>query len=190
MTYSKYSISSRKQSGSALIVSLVILTAITIGAVVVMERSSGQLRMISNMQTQQQTFKTTHSPLISIRRNIRDKNLLAKAVDPVVVQYRAAELAGASKSDLAKITMDPTLSNNGAQLLQPPSSNKGIKINSNTLSIKRLPGSSGQPDPGNSVQVSNANLVFINTTAASTSRLSSTQAMEYRRLFTSTSQDN
>ncbi|WP_419813005.1 hypothetical protein [Bacterioplanoides sp.] len=173
-----------------MIVSLVILTAITIGAVVVMERSSGQLRMISNMQTQQQTFKTTHSPLISIRRNIEDRSLVVRALDPLAVQYRAASQTGATDSDLAKITMDPTSGADGTRLLNPPSLNKGITVDSNTLHIEQLPGSTGQPETGSSVHVSNSNLIFINTTTASTSRLSSTQAMAYRRFTTSTSQDN
>lgn len=190
MIFLKNTLYSRKQSGSALIISLVILTAITIGAVVVMERSSGQIRMISNMQTQQQTFKTTHSPLLSIRRNIRDQSQLANAIDPLVIRFKAAKLAGATTSDLEKITMDPTSSNNGTKLLTPPSLNKGISVDSNTLHIVKTPGDSGQPEPGSSVHVSNLNLVFINTTTASTPRLSSTQLMAYRRLFPLGSQDN
>lgn len=188
--YLKNPIAYKKQSGSVLIVSLVILTAITIGAVVVMERSSGQLRMISNMQTQQQTFKTTHSPLLSIRRNIRDRSLVVNALNPLSIQYRAAVQAGASKDELEKITMDPTSGADGTQLLTPPSLNKGITVDSNTLHLVNLPGSSGQPEAGNSVHASNSSIIFINTTTASTSRLSSTQAMAYRRFHTSTSQDN
>ncbi len=50
-----------RMQGSALVLSLVILTAITLGAMVAMQRSTLQLRMVSNMQHNQQVFDATYS---------------------------------------------------------------------------------------------------------------------------------
>lgn len=175
-----------------MIVSLVILTAITIGAIVTMERSSGQLRMISNMQTQQQVFKTAHSPLTSIRRSMRDTTNFNKAMNPLVTLARAEEQQGKSYEDIKKITIDPTSDQNGSKLIKQTSNNKGITINSNALHITHLPGNDGglKNSDGNSALIANGELRFANITSASTSRLNSTQMMEYRRLYLLTSQDN
>lgn len=50
-----------RMQGSALVLSLVILTAITLGAMVAMQRSTLQLRMVSNMQHDKQVFDATYS---------------------------------------------------------------------------------------------------------------------------------
>src|SRR5690554_6638031 len=60
------------QRGSALIISLVILTAITIGAVVAMQRSTLQVRMVGNMQHQQNVFNATLSDLSSLINHLRN----------------------------------------------------------------------------------------------------------------------
>lgn len=61
-----------KQSGSAMIVSLAILTILTLGAAISMQRSTLQVRMISNMHHKQQVTNATYSyidNMISILRN-------------------------------------------------------------------------------------------------------------------------
>lgn len=60
------------QQGSALIISLVILTAITIGAVVAMQRSTLQVRMVGNMQHQQNVFNAAQSDLSALIDQLRD----------------------------------------------------------------------------------------------------------------------
>ena len=52
-----------QEHGSALIFSLVLLTAITLGAMVAMQRSSLQLKMVSSMQHDQQVFNATYSEI-------------------------------------------------------------------------------------------------------------------------------
>lgn len=55
-----------KQQGSALLVSLVILTVITMGAMVALQRSGIQIRMVSNLQHQHELENAAMSTLNSI----------------------------------------------------------------------------------------------------------------------------
>src|SRR5690554_7982370 len=55
-----------KQQGSALLVSLVILTVITMGAMVALERSGIQIRMVRNLQHQHELENAAMSTLNSI----------------------------------------------------------------------------------------------------------------------------
>lgn len=54
------------QKGSALLISLGILTAITLGAMVAMQRSSVQIRMVSNLQHQHEVKNAALSNLNSV----------------------------------------------------------------------------------------------------------------------------
>ena len=77
-------VSVSSQRGSSLIISLVILTAITLGAVVAMQRSTLQVRMVGNMQHQQNVFNAAYSSLGSLIDQLRSptiaNSLLNKAI--------------------------------------------------------------------------------------------------------------
>lgn len=57
-----------RQHGSALIISLLILTVITVTAVVAMQRSTLQLKMVSSMQRSQAVFNSTFGYLSQAQR--------------------------------------------------------------------------------------------------------------------------
>lgn len=63
--YSKY-----RQSGSALILSLAILTALTLAASVTMQRSTLQVRMVTNMQFKQQALNAGYSHIETMLNNL------------------------------------------------------------------------------------------------------------------------
>lgn len=70
-----------QQRGSSLIISLVILTAITIGAVVAMQRSTLQVRMVGNMQHQQNIFNAAQSDLSALIDQLRSSNNAKKTLN-------------------------------------------------------------------------------------------------------------
>lgn len=70
-----------QQRGSSLIISLVILTAITIGAVVAMQRSTLQVRMVGNMQHQQNVFNAAQNDLSSLIDQLRNSNNAKKLLN-------------------------------------------------------------------------------------------------------------
>lgn len=65
---------SQQQSGSALIISLLILTVITVTAVVAMQRSTLQLKMVSSMQRSQAVFNSTFGYLSQAQRLMNDSD--------------------------------------------------------------------------------------------------------------------
>jgi Tfp pilus assembly protein PilX len=58
------------QQGSALIISLAILTILTLGASVAMQRSSLQVRMTNNLQFKQQMFNAAYSDIQTMMANL------------------------------------------------------------------------------------------------------------------------
>lgn len=94
----------RSQKGSALVFSLGILTAVTLGAVVGMQRSSLQLRMVGNLQLQQQVFNSSKDNAESVVADVTD-NKDNKAVDllnDVILAAKTAESAGRPLSSVNK----------------------------------------------------------------------------------------
>ncbi|MFT4530156.1 MAG: Tfp pilus assembly protein PilX [Gammaproteobacteria bacterium] len=71
--YSKSTNISKRENGAALIVSLIMLTAVTYLAVVSLQRSTLQVRMVGNSQLKQTSFIAASSELQTIYTDIRDK---------------------------------------------------------------------------------------------------------------------
>lgn len=122
-----FSVSS--QRGSALIISLVILTAITLGAVVAMQRSTLQVRMVGNMQHQQNVFNAAQSDLGSLIEQLRS---MGKAND-LLIQAINKEKAKANPND--KVHIEPFTSGG---LTKPPTK-KNMKNTKNELRVISLP---------------------------------------------------
>lgn len=68
----KRSLIHRHQRGSALVMGLVVLTMITVTAMVAMQRSTLQLRMVGSMQRDQQVFNATFNYLANGYFNMTD----------------------------------------------------------------------------------------------------------------------
>lgn len=115
------------QRGSALIISLVILTAITLGAVVAMQRSTLQVRMVGNMQHQQNVFNAAYSDLGSLIDQLRGtataRDILFKAIqaDNVSAGSKTNPFAGGtlSRPNYPENIKDPE---NKLRILSSPSS--------------------------------------------------------------------
>lgn len=76
----------RHQRGSALVMGLVVLTMITVTAMVAMQRSTLQLRMVGSMQRDQQVFNATFNYLSNGYFNMQDDptgtvTMLGKLID-------------------------------------------------------------------------------------------------------------
>lgn len=81
----------KKQQGSALIISLVILTAITLGAIVAMQRSTLQVRMVGSLQHQQKVFNAASSNLAGLLDELRTADQATTVLnDALQAQYNAA----------------------------------------------------------------------------------------------------
>ncbi len=129
-------ISQMQQRGSALIVSLVILTAITLGAMVAMQRSTVQIRMVSNLQHQQEISNAalgTLNYLFSQMLNdgVLQKNVLIEAE----ARYKASLIEDANGVKPAA-TFDPFIEFKGS-LARPDFKAKSISRNNTT--IQNLP---------------------------------------------------
>lgn len=113
------------QNGTTLIISLVILITITFSAVTAMQRSTLQVRMVGNMQHQQNVFNTAQNDLSSLIDQLRNSdnadNLLNKAI-------QAERQATGS-------TIDPF----GLGGLVKPSAPQNIKPSTNKLRAVSLP---------------------------------------------------
>lgn len=79
----------KKQSGSALAISLVILTAITLISITSLQRSGLQTKIVANIQHQEQLFNISHSEqefwFSALQDSISGDNLLALALKEFVV---------------------------------------------------------------------------------------------------------
>ncbi len=116
------------QRGSSLIFSLVILTAITLGAVVAMQRSTLQVRMVGNMQHQQNVFNAAQSDLSSLIDQLRNTD----NADHVLNKAIQAE------NQTAGSIINPFSQDNG---LTQPTAPKNIKKPENALRVLSLPSS-------------------------------------------------
>lgn len=83
---------SLSQQGSALLVSLVILTVITLGAIVAMQRSTLQLRMVGNMQHQQNLFNAAQNDINNMFEQFRNAAEASRILNKVVMAENAASI--------------------------------------------------------------------------------------------------
>src|SRR5690554_5658346 len=111
--------------GSALTISLVVLTAITLGAVVAMQRSTLQVRMVGKMQHQHNVFNAAQNDLGALIDQLRDleiaNELLLKAIQ--------------AENHTADSTIDPFTQSN----LSKPEPPQNVKSPVNTLRVTALP---------------------------------------------------
>ena len=94
----------KRESGSVLIYSLVILTVITITAMVAIQRSSVQLKMVNNMQHSQDVFNGTYDYLnqgvLYLQSNIGiARTALSALVDTTSEELPTIQLAEATSWD-------------------------------------------------------------------------------------------
>lgn len=131
------------QRGSALIISLVILTAITLGAIVAMQRSTLQVRMVGNMQHQQKVFNAAYSNLGGLMEQFRKESGLTVILNDAVDAYHMNPNGPginpyATAYGLTKPAIPENVSTVDNKLIafEPPSANK------NATSLKEMEGSS------------------------------------------------
>lgn len=159
-----FSISS--QRGSSLLFSLVILTAITLGAVVAMQRSTLQVRMVGNMQHQQNIFNAAYSNLGSLIDQLRNMNtandLLFEAVQ--------------AENNTPGSTIDPFALGRLYMPIQP----QNVKRPTNALRVISLP--SGAPNSLKSTEGSSGGTLvpyyFANTVNAQDTNNNAQSAQE------------
>ena len=125
-----------KQQGSALLVSLVILTVITMGAMVALQRSGIQIRMVSNLQHQHELENAAMSTLNSIYTQMLNdtdaqRNILVKTDN----QFTKAEQDSSVDPQLNVFT---EFSND---LTKPTFTAKSVKTV--TANIQKLPSPDG-----------------------------------------------
>lgn len=82
------------QRGSALLISLVILTAITLGAIIAMQRSTLQMRMVGNMQHQQNLFNAAQNNLNSMLEQFRAANKAGSILYTLIEKENASMAQG------------------------------------------------------------------------------------------------
>ena len=128
----------KQQRGSALIVSLVILTVITLGAMVAMQRSSVQIRMVSNLQHQQEISNAALGTLNYLftqmmTNSALQKNLLIEAE----ARYKDTLVASANGVQLQP-TFDP-FAEFSDTLTQPDFKAKSVKLSSTTMQSLPVP---------------------------------------------------
>ncbi|MCD8523284.1 MAG: hypothetical protein LRY66_13250 [Saccharospirillaceae bacterium] len=126
-----------QQRGSSLVFSLVILTAITLGAVVAMQRSTLQLRMIGNMQHQQTIFNDTMGNLNTLLNGLRNGNI-ANQILGDMINTENTSIANGNPPGTAQL--NPYLYN----LLPQPPQNAGTAATTNNIRMLYLPGNAPQ----------------------------------------------
>lgn len=172
-----------RQQGSALVISLVILTSITMGAVIAMQRSSGQLRMVNSMHSQQEVFHAAHTPFRQIRQSLGE-SLLIDWIEPLYKKEIAAVAAGKA---VGSIVENPATTINNVQLLVPPARANRVATVTNQAKIVKLPKSNGSSNlraaSGSSAKLANSRLIFENRTVASAGNITSSQRVYYFRVI-------
>lgn len=92
---------SGKQNGSALIISLVILTLLTLGASVAMQRSSLQVKMTTNMQFKQQMFNAAYSSIEAMMANLGAGDGATDALGTLISDQQESINGGGSTGDVS-----------------------------------------------------------------------------------------
>lgn len=124
--------------GSALIISLVILTAITLGAMVAMQRSTVQIRMIGNLQQQQSMFNAAYSNISNLFTGLRNGNTSNRILGHMIDQENQWIANGSVPN--AKPIVNPYDRNLFNGLLNPPAHNPTVGGTLNEIRVAQLPG--------------------------------------------------
>lgn len=122
-----------QERGSALVISLVVLTAITMGAMVAMQRSTLQTRMIGNMQHQQAIFNATYSNINHFYQNLERPQVATRILGDIITK----ELALDVNTPIGSIKSQP-YSNDYQHLIAPPPMSKGVARVDNELRMLRM----------------------------------------------------
>ncbi|WP_430461673.1 pilus assembly PilX family protein [Thalassolituus sp. LLYu03] len=132
-----------KQNGSALIVGLVILTAITMGAMVAMQRSGVQIRMVSNLQHEQELSNAAMSTLNYLYDKMESNGTLQNAIlTKAETLYRESLTPDPATGESSSPSFDP-FSTYPNSLTVPEFEAKSIARNGITAEIQSLPSPSG-----------------------------------------------
>jgi|GEM_PF-1215588 len=130
----------KDQRGSALLISLVVLTAITLVALVAMQRSSTQIRMISNLQHQHEVSNAALGTLNYVFDRMRDNSALQNGMlNQAKSIYRDALDNDQINEEQTNIPSFNPFQEFGTQLTQPSFSSKIIPTSGLTTSFKALP---------------------------------------------------
>ncbi|MFK4751386.1 pilus assembly PilX family protein [Oceanobacter antarcticus] len=91
-----------RQRGSTLLISLGVLTAITVGATVAMQQSTTQVRMVTNMNVEKQTFAASYSHLTRAVKNLGNSSgaLLTDLITRQNASIAAQKAAGIDDADI------------------------------------------------------------------------------------------
>lgn len=122
-----------QQRGSALVISLVVLTAITMGAMVAMQRSTLQTRMIGNMQHQQAIFNATYSNINFFYQNLERPQVATRILGDIINQELALP-EGTVIGSVAILPYDRAYES----LIRPPAMGAGVARVDNELRMLRM----------------------------------------------------
>lgn len=120
------------QQGSSLVISLVILTAITLGAMVAMQRSTVQLRMIGNMQHQQMLFNAAYNDINTLFEGLRTPSTATTILYNIIQEENASLIAGNAEG---AVSINPY----SLGLLNNPPTLKTVGSTTNRLRVLSLP---------------------------------------------------
>lgn len=137
---------SLRQKGSSLVFSLVVLTAITLGAMVAMQRSTLQLRMIGNQQQQQQVFQAAFSNIERVYANLLSTATANTVLSYLLTKDKEYQNSGHAEGDYQMTVYD-------VFKWAEPNYSKGVSVTNNVrvlqsndstsaYDLKRSPGSS------------------------------------------------
>lgn len=121
-----------QQRGSSLIFSLVVLSAITLGAMVAMQRSTVQLRMIGNMQHQQALFNAAYSDINTMLEGLRSYSTASTILNSIILDEKASLAAG---NPIGTVRKDPYR----YSVLNQPPLGKTVGSTTNVLRMLQLP---------------------------------------------------
>lgn len=122
-----------QQRGSALVISLVVLTAITMGAMVAMQRSTLQTRMIGNMQHQQAIFNATYSNINHFYMNLERPQVATRILGDIINH----ELALPEGTAIGSVMLRP-YDRAYQDLITPPPMSRGVARVDNELRMLRM----------------------------------------------------
>ncbi len=135
------------QRGSALILSLVILTAITLGALVAMERSSLQLKMVNNLQHSQDVENSVKGTLTYIYDILERNAPIQKAfIEAVNIAESNAVQGGAELGETRFPAFNISAVGGTSPLLTAPVFNSPVLDSQPVTSIRSIPTPLGYDD--------------------------------------------
>ncbi|MDO6681260.1 hypothetical protein Q4551_03075 [Oceanobacter sp. 5_MG-2023] len=181
-----------RQRGSTLLVSLGVLTAITIGATVAMQQSTTQVRMVTSMNVEKQTFAASYSHLSRAVKNLgnsggtlltdlitrQNANIEAQINDGVEesdLQYNSEYINAYSDFGWQTPEVDLLTGVAATTVLITYPSDQIAQTDTSTPNLKNTEGSSGSAS-------SAYPFVLTATTASSSGNISSTQQVGIKRI--------